>query len=45
MVSIDHIAAIVRDLESAKQILVEGFGLKAGSTMENPSLGIKYVFI
>lgn len=45
MVSIDHVAAVVRDLESAKQIFVEGFGFKTGPILENSNLGIRYIFL
>ncbi len=45
MVEIDHIAALVDNLERVINILTEGFGFRAGPISDVPTLGIRNVFL
>jgi methylmalonyl-CoA/ethylmalonyl-CoA epimerase len=45
MSTINHVAAVVSNLESAIRVLAEGFGFKIDSISENRELGIKVAFL
>ena len=45
MVTINHVAAVVRDLNSSIRVLTEGFGFRSGPISENVALGVKVVFL
>lgn len=45
MSSINHVAAVVRDLEAAVRVLSEGFGFKADPVSERKELGIRVTFL
>jgi catechol 2,3-dioxygenase-like lactoylglutathione lyase family enzyme len=42
---IDHIAAIVSNLEDAQRLLTKAFGFKSAQINENPKLGFRSVFL
>jgi hypothetical protein len=42
---VNHVAAVVKDLESSIRILVEGFGFKVGPISEIKELGIRVSFV
>ncbi len=45
MTWVDHVAAVVRDLESAKEFFIDAFGFTPGQVNEMKSLGIRSVFM
>jgi methylmalonyl-CoA/ethylmalonyl-CoA epimerase len=45
MSNINHVAAVVRDLEAAIRVLSEGFGFKADPIFENQKMGVRVSFV
>ena len=45
MATVDHVSAIVQDLEKAVKMFVDVFGFKTGPISENPVFGIKFAFL
>jgi len=45
MTRVDHVAAVVRDLESARKFFIDAFGFTPGPVNEMQSLGIRSVFM
>lgn len=45
LANVNHVAAVVKDLESSIKVLVEGFGLRVGPISEIKELGIRVSFV
>jgi len=45
MATINHVAAVVSDLNSSIRVLTEGFGFRSGPISENLALGVKVSFL
>jgi hypothetical protein len=41
MATIDHVAAVVKDLDAAIKVMKEGFGFKSRIISQNDELGIR----
>lgn len=45
MGTVDHVAAVVKDLDAATRLLMNAFGFHSESAGENSTLGIKFAFL
>jgi len=45
MATVDHVAAVVKDLDASVRVLVEGFGFKSTAVSDHQELGIRVCFV